>query len=121
MASYPTSLVIHKIRQYWPDEDPLVILDLLNQYGTEESERGRTRVHLAILKLSEGELSKLPKLIDMAKRDYRDVIAYAEYPEHMKLGFLKMRELSPEQQKALKKQDAKQYAEWLNRNHAKSK
>jgi hypothetical protein len=107
-------MVINKIRQYWPDEDPQAILAILNQYGTEEMERGRTRVHLAILKLSEGELSKLPNLVVMAKRDYRDVIAYAEYPEQMRLGFVKMRELSPEQRKALKKRDTKQYAEWLN-------
>ena len=111
----PHGDVVRKIKQYWPDEDTQEILDILNAYGTREMESGRTRVHLAILKLSEGNLSKLPELVAMAKRDYRDVIAYAEYPEQMKLGFVKMRELSPEQRKALKKRDAKQYTQWLNR------
>ena len=108
--------VMIKIKQFWPDQDPQAILDLLNAYGTHEMERGRTRVHLAILKLCAGNLEKLTGLVQMAKRDYRDVVAFAEYPEQMKLGFVKMREMSPKQRKDLKKRDAKQYSEWLRGN-----
>jgi hypothetical protein len=105
--------VLRKIQRYWPDENPQVILDILNAYGTAEMERGRTRVHLAILKLSDGQKERLPELVAMAKRDYRDVIAYAEYPEQMKMGFIKMRQLSTNERKALKKRDVKQYADWM--------
>lgn len=107
--------ILRKIKNYWPDEDPLAILDILNAYGTGEMERGKTRVHLAILKCSDGHLDRLSDLVATAKRDWRDIVAFAEYPEQMKLGFVAMRELTPAQRKALKKRDAKQYAEWLVR------
>ena len=109
----PQDLVLQKIRQYWPDEDPQAVLDILNTYGDSEMERGRGRVHLAILKLCEGKLEKLPDLIAMAKQDYRDVLAYAEYPEQMKLGFLQLRNLSSSERKAIKERDEKQYKHWL--------
>ncbi len=110
----PHDSVLNKIRKYWSDENQQAIIDILNTYGTAEFERGRTRVHLAILKLCNGDKDKLPELVAMAKRDYRDVLAYAEYPEQMKLRFVKMRDLSTSDRKALKKRDAKQYAKWLN-------
>jgi hypothetical protein len=49
----------------------------------------------------------------MAKRDYRDVLAYAEYPEEMKLGFVGMKDLSPEEAKAVRRRDREQYLRWL--------
>lgn len=51
----------------------------------------------------------------MAKRDYRDVLACAEYPEQMRLGFVGMSKLSREERRAIKKRDEKQYREWLKR------
>ena len=38
------------------------------------------RVRFAILRLVEGRFDQLRSLVDMAVRDYRDVLAYAEYP-----------------------------------------
>ena len=109
----PQDAILEKIRRYWPDEDPQSVLDILNAYGDSEMERGRGRVHLAILKLCGRKLENLPKLIAMAKRDYRDILAYAEYPEQMKLGFLKLSKLSAAERKAIKKRDEKQYKRWL--------
>ncbi len=42
------------------------------------------RVRLAILKLSEGDIDRLPKLVELAGIDARDVLGEAEYPRQMR-------------------------------------
>lgn len=42
------------------------------------------RVHLAVLKLAAGDLAKLKEFMDIAQRDFRDVLAWAEYPEYFR-------------------------------------
>ena len=64
----------------WPG-----ILGLLDTYGVESYERERERVQLAILKLSEGSEVKLREYLAVAKRDYRDVLFWAEYPEESRI------------------------------------
>ena len=44
------------------------------------------RLQLGVLKLSEGDADKLKENIELARIDYRDVLAYAEYPEQMRAG-----------------------------------
>jgi hypothetical protein len=105
--------VLEKGAHYWPDADAQQIMDVLDRYGTETSERGRARVQLAILKLTEGQRERLEELVGMAKRDYRDVIAYAEYPEEMRTGFVGMKRLSPEEAQAVRQRDREQYLAWL--------
>lgn len=107
------SKVRTKIAQYWPDIDPQEIVDILDQYGTEPFEQGRARVHLAILKLSEGDKQRLAELVAMAKRDFRDVVAYAEYPEEARLGFVAMKQLSQEEAQSVRSRDREQYTRWL--------
>ena len=102
------------VTRVWPDADLQAVMAALDEYGMEGSERGRTRVHLAILKLSEGKRERLPELVQMAKRDYRDVLAYAEYPEEMRIGFVGMRELPTEEQAAIRRRDRAQYRAWLH-------
>jgi hypothetical protein len=106
--------VLEKVAHYWPDVDPQVIMRILDEYGLVSSERGRARVQLAILKLSEGQRERLPELVRMAKLDYRDVLAYAEYPEEMRTGFVGMRQLSVEEQAAIRRRDREQYEQWLD-------
>lgn len=43
--------------------------------------RGRERVQVAILKVSVGDVNRLMTAVAAAKRDYRDVLWWAEYPE----------------------------------------
>jgi len=52
----------------------------------------RERVQLAILKLSEGNEEKLREFFAVAKRDYRDVLFWAEYPEEARLDIPEKRE-----------------------------
>ena len=63
------------------------MLELLDDYGVESYERERERVQLAILKLSEGNEEKLREFVAVAKRDYRDVLFWAEYPEESRFGY----------------------------------
>ena len=105
--------VLRKIQELWPDADPQEILDLLNEYGRESYETGAERVRLAILKLCGGDRDRLPELVKMAKADFRDVLAYAEYPEEMKTDPVKMRDMPVEKAKSLRMRDRDQYEKWL--------
>lgn len=53
---------------------------ILMTYGEEPWHPEVDRVRRAILKLSKGDLRELQVCTDMARRDYRDVLMYAEYP-----------------------------------------
>ena len=68
------------------------MLELLDSYGVEPYEQERERVQLAILKLSGGSEEKLREFVAVAKRDYRDVLFWAEYPEEARLDTPEKRE-----------------------------
>lgn len=77
------------------------------------------RVQLAILKLSNGDPAKLQGYIEAARLDYRDVLAWAEYPEQLRSG--KTRYNTPlKEYEAILKADRQQYDDWLeaHRNQA---
>jgi hypothetical protein len=61
------------------------VLEALDGYGTEPYERERERVQLAILSLSAGDEDKVREYVAVAKRDYRDVLLWAEYPTEARL------------------------------------
>lgn len=58
--------------------DPAAILAVLDLYGTEPCERERERVQLAIVELSAGSEDKLRELVQTAKSDYRDILAWQQ-------------------------------------------
>jgi len=59
--------------------------NLLAAYGAEPHEREVERVRLAILKLSAGNEQKIREYVAIAKKDYRDVLFWADHPEEAKL------------------------------------
>jgi len=63
----------------FPGEDVSVVMDILDEYGVEPYERERERVQLGILKLSRVNVDRLLEFVLHAKRDYRDVLYWAEY------------------------------------------
>ena len=77
--------VLASVRASFPKENRTRVLELLDTCGLATHERERERVQLAILKLSEDNEEKLRQHIDVAKRDYRDVLFWAEYPEEAKI------------------------------------
>jgi hypothetical protein len=87
-------------------------LRILRQYGVEPHEREADRVRLAILKLAGKKLEKIRKAVETAKKDYRDILAYAEYPNQMNHDSWK---LTAEQNQALVDADREQYERWNKR------
>ncbi|HME88743.1 MAG TPA: hypothetical protein VKE30_05980 [Chthoniobacterales bacterium] len=87
--------VLAVVQKTFPETSWSRLLELLDTYGVESSERERERVQLAILKLSEGDEEKLREFTAVAKRDYRDVLFWADNPQEAKL--------TPEKRERLKK------------------
>jgi|SRR5207249_9860493 len=88
--------VVAVVQKTFPETAHARVLELLDGYGFESYERERERVQLAILKLSEGNEDKLREFIAVAKRDYRDVLFWAENPAEAKLD-------TPEKRERIKK------------------
>src|SRR5438874_13047567 len=88
--------VIAAIQATIPESSRARVLELPDRYGVESYERERERVQLAILKLSGGTEEKLREFLAVAKRDYRDVLFWAEYPEESRLD-------TPEKKERIKK------------------
>lgn len=104
--------VIAKIRRIFPRRDPEDVLALLDEYGADPTEPERDRVHLAILKICQEQGgSGLERLIRKAKIDYRDMLAWAEYPGQMSAGW---ESTSPPERTRIIGEDRRQYEEWLN-------
>src|SRR5207248_6338981 len=88
--------VVGAVEATFPESAYARVLKLLDTYGIESYERERERVQVAILKLSEGNEEKLREFVAVAKRDYRDVLFWAENPEEAKLD-------TPEKRERIKK------------------
>ena len=76
----------------FPESSRARVLELLDSYGVESYERERELVQLAILKLSGESEEKLREFVAVAKRDYRDVLFWAENPEEARLDTPEKRE-----------------------------
>lgn len=109
------TLVLRKLCQVFNDASSAQkALNFLDDYGVESYELERERVQLAILKLSEGELGQLRHYVKAAKTDYRDVLAWAEYPEQMRADVAEPN-MSPEMLRAIRERDYQQYTQWLSK------
>lgn len=84
--------VLATLRDTFPESSGPGVLGLLDTYGVESHERERDRVQLAILQLSEGNEARLREFLAVAKRDYRDVLFWAEYSEESKIDTPEKRE-----------------------------
>jgi hypothetical protein len=85
-------------------------MTLLQRYGAAGHEHEAIRVRVAALKLSGGQLAELERMIDHARRDYRDVLAWAEYPGELVQPTWRL----PEPQVArIRAADRAQYLAWL--------
>jgi len=111
MVDYNRDLVIAKAKQCFPNEDHGKIMGILDLYGQESHEREIERVQIAILKLSGGDLESLRAHVEIAKSDFRDVLAYAEFPEEMSKYNWKISD--KEEMKRIRERDRQQYIDWL--------
>lgn len=69
------------VRDYSPDVLQ-EIRELLHRYGRESWHREPLRVRMACLKIADGSVPALRQAVEMACRDYRDVLATAEYQHY---------------------------------------
>ncbi len=83
--------------------------NILSDYGTEASELEPDRVRLAILKLAGADIACLKETTTSAKRDHRDVLAWAEYPNQTIARSLPD---GPRKKKMIQ-MDLEQYKAWL--------
>ena len=82
----------------------------LQRYGLEEYERETPRVRLAILKVAGTGIEQIREWTDIAKRDYRDVLAAAEYPNQLTTTTWS---LPSSECSAIEAKDAEQYRNWI--------
>ena len=68
------------VRRDFPAATFAEVMSLLDGNETDPS----PRVQLAVLKLASGNLGRLRKYNEDAKMDYRDVLAWAEYPGYLR-------------------------------------
>jgi len=109
--------VRRKVKAYWPAPGGrLRAEELLGRDGLGPSEQERIRVQLAVLKLADGNLDRLAEMIVSAERDWRDVIASAEYPEQSRALWATRADLTRDEASRLAeilKRDREQYMVWL--------
>jgi hypothetical protein len=99
------------VRRDFGDADSVRVLEILDEYSSDYGDP--SRVQLAVLKLAAGDIAAVRREMETAKTDFRDVLAYAEYPRYSReIGF-------DDVPKAFKQvvieEDWRQYEGWLKR------
>src|SRR5262245_5306302 len=105
--------VLRVVRREFLADKRGTALELLDEYDPGPGCRGRARVQLAILKLSRGDIEQVRRYVRLAKVDFRDVIAPAEYPRFWEVGFVGVDRMNPTEVRRLKRDDWRQYQAWL--------
>ena len=106
------SILTRKLRSLFPDKEKRnEVKTILDTYGIEGYEQEPLRVRLAILKVSGSDLEEIKRMTALAKQDFRDILAWAEYPRQSKKWSM------PEGPKKLKLIDADraEYNTWLSK------
>ena len=111
--------IARKVDAMWNDPaERERVLAALQEYGQETYEREVERVRLAILKLCDARADRVVELVGAAKRDYRDVLMWAEYPGEGQALWALRSDLSKEERLRLeevRRQDRQQYLDWLTK------
>ncbi len=106
-----SKLLPRLLEKLFPLEDERqLVVDILQQYGHEGFHPEKERVRVAILKLGGKSPERIRYYTLMACRDYRDVLAGAEYPNQM--GHYPWREKDPDRHDELVERDKQQYQDW---------
>ena len=100
-----------KLTALFPDLEQRATAEAeLGRYGVGDHEPEAERVRLAVLKLAGGDLERLRINVRAAKGDYRDVLAWAEFPGQIKANSWR---LPAEEREQLIQADLAQYLAWL--------
>ncbi len=91
-------------------------LSIVEEFGKQSWNKPSPRVRLAILKLADGDLDQLLDATQTAIEDYRDVLAWAEYPRYSReIGF---GDVPDSVKQGVIDDDWRQYHEWFERKSA---
>jgi len=77
-----------------------------------DSQAGKNRFSAAVLKLANGDLTKIDALVEKCNEDFRDIVSMAEYPKCSDYGF---GEIPADKTNAIYDKDWTQYSDWLNK------
>jgi hypothetical protein len=112
-------VVGRKVRSLFPGESPTSILELLD--ADLPTTFGLERLQLALLKLSDGNLVELHRLLELVRSDAGrkraadiELIAVAEWPKANRMGEDYLRLLN-EDQEVIFRDDLRQYLRWVKR------
>jgi hypothetical protein len=83
---------------------------ILGGYGREAREREPDRVRLAILKLAGAALRPVEKFTGYAREDYRNILAWAEYPRQAREWVMP----GADEKQKLIEADRTEYENWLH-------
>jgi hypothetical protein len=98
------------VRRDFAPEQRDTVISLLGEYG----DSGSSRMQLAILKLSDGDVEKVLEYVVLANQDFRDVLMLAEYQRASRHAFGRT---TPEEKAAYERaqaEDWREYQEWLH-------
>ena len=104
--------LVFLIQREFPN-DVNVVRDKLN--GIDDFFEEKNRISAAVLKLADGDITRLDEFVQRANSDFRDVLAPAEYPRQFRYGFGNRTE---EESKEDSLQDWGEYCAWKERSRA---
>ena len=96
-------------RDFAPRDRPHAA-ERLAEYGVASWQADGARVRMAALKLAKGDLAKLREVMDLARKDPRDVLAAAEYARYAALPH---RATEADREAAIAR-DWSEYQSWLH-------
>lgn len=83
VARYTEADLERVLARDFPAEERKVVQATLKTYGTDSSHPEVLRVWMACLKCAAGDAAKVADMVEAARQDYRDVLAWAEYSRSM--------------------------------------
>jgi hypothetical protein len=109
-AKISDELLDNLIRREFPND----IAEVKQKLDTivSDSQTGKNRFSAAVLKLANGDKTKIDLLVEKCNYDFRDIVAMAEYPKNLDTGF---DEIAADKTKEIYDKDWSQYADWLNK------
>ena len=106
-----SKLLPRVLEKLFPEkEEREQVVEILEQYGGADFHREADRVRMAILKVAGKSPEQIRYYTLQACRDYRDVLATAEYPKEM--GYYPWRDKDPERLEQIREEDREQYRNW---------
>ncbi len=113
MENSSYELLVEKLGMIFPNTTTREkVITILNRYGTEPYEQEIVRVQLDILKLAGNSIEDVEKWVAIAKKDYRDILASAEYPGQLLAPTWRM---PKDEVSRIQTTDRNQYEEWVNK------